>query len=320
MFFVTGLPRSGTKLLRDLLNNHSRISIPIIETVLIPYFLKKYGISYNLNDYKNRKKVFKDFENSTFYWNYKRMGIILDTENHFKKIKNLDWRIFFNEIILYYGPKKKNENLIIGDKTPGYINHFELLKEIWPQAKLIHIIRDPRDYALSVKKTWGRNIYRAAYRWSLTMASIHRNNFSKRDDYIEIYFEDLLNNASETLKKICDFLLIDYESNMSELLNSSENYGDAKGQVKIVSENKNKFKTKLSKKQLLKIESILLDSMVLHDYKPVNEKLIPQNLTLIELFNYKIIDGVNSLTFNIKDKGVINGIVYFFKLHKRNIK
>jgi len=41
--FIIGMPRSGTKLLRCLLNNHNEIFIPENETLFIPYFLKKYS-------------------------------------------------------------------------------------------------------------------------------------------------------------------------------------------------------------------------------------------------------------------------------------
>ena len=40
--FVVGMPRSGTKLLRGLLNEHSRIGIPLNETEFLPHWLRSW--------------------------------------------------------------------------------------------------------------------------------------------------------------------------------------------------------------------------------------------------------------------------------------
>ena len=54
--FIVGMPRSGTKLLREILNNHSLIAIPDNESHFIPYLydrLDKYGDLKNLNNFKH---------------------------------------------------------------------------------------------------------------------------------------------------------------------------------------------------------------------------------------------------------------------------
>ncbi|MCK5099057.1 MAG: sulfotransferase, partial [Desulfobacteraceae bacterium] len=40
--FIVGMPRSGTKLFRDLLNNHSKVGIPPNESHIIPYFYNRF--------------------------------------------------------------------------------------------------------------------------------------------------------------------------------------------------------------------------------------------------------------------------------------
>jgi len=41
--FIIGMPRSGTKLLRDLMNQNPKIGIPAAETHFIPFMIKKFG-------------------------------------------------------------------------------------------------------------------------------------------------------------------------------------------------------------------------------------------------------------------------------------
>ena len=85
----------------------------------------------------------------------------------------LTWAIFFESILRYYGVKDEVE-IRFGDKTPGYILHLTLLKEIWPDIKMVHIIRDPRDYSASVRQAWGMSLMRAAHRWPTTMKAAIR--------------------------------------------------------------------------------------------------------------------------------------------------
>ena len=70
--FIIGFPRSGTKLLRDLLNNHSKINIPDIETNFLPYMNQLVNTTKNLEDKKNFRIVHKRFKNRVIrvLWEY----------------------------------------------------------------------------------------------------------------------------------------------------------------------------------------------------------------------------------------------------------
>lgn len=66
--FIVGMPRSGTKLLRSLLNNHSKISIPNSETEILPYwatYWKEYG---DLTDFANFEKFYEKVRQSSFFY------------------------------------------------------------------------------------------------------------------------------------------------------------------------------------------------------------------------------------------------------------
>lgn len=65
--FISGMPRSGTKLLRDILNNHSKISIPDSETHFIPEFIRAFGMEYNLNDVNNLRAALNRFYSTKFF-------------------------------------------------------------------------------------------------------------------------------------------------------------------------------------------------------------------------------------------------------------
>jgi hypothetical protein len=314
--FIAGMPRSGTKLLRDLLNQHSRISIPEVETHFLPLFIRKYGKDFDFNASSNAA-LFNDFYKTPFYYLITRLGYKIDDKfNEMKKDVN-SWESFSLLIFSFFGVKKPNDNLLYGDKTPGYINHLQLLKELCPDARFIHIIRDPRDYCLSVKNIWNKNIFRAAHAWNsvLQHTSTIKDNFDK--DYIEIKYEELISDVENSMKKLSSFLNIEFEPSMCTLSKSAENYGDAKGRKEVVTDNMQKFLKKFSKNTILKIEQITFSEMKRLNYKPLFAQKSKQPNSF-QLEYWKMLDGYNSAIFHIKEKGFFQGITFFANYHNQS--
>lgn len=314
--FIAGMPRSGTKLLRDLLNQHSQIGIPEVETHFIPLLIKKYGEDLNFNN-ESKKQLINDFLKTSFYWNMKNKGFAV-SEKFYNRLKNVtNWQNFVFLILSNFGPKQENDNLLYGDKTPGYINHLPLLKSICSNAKFIHIVRDPRDFCLSVKNIWNKHLLRAAYTWNNTLKKTTYFKEKYQQDYIEIKYEDLISDVEKTMKKLSEFLDINFEPAMCMLSRSAENYGDAKGKTEVLKNNKNKFVNKLSKSQVQKIEALAFSQMNRLGYKPMYAVKNKKPGRFI-LSYWKFYDAFNSAKFHVKEKGIANGLMYFKKLHNQS--
>jgi len=317
MLFISGLPRSGTKLLRDLLNNHPEISIPEVETVFIPYLIRKYGVDFDLNNEKNFQLVCNDIESSTFYTNYRiQQGDIQAVKDIAGELNPLNWRFLFEQILAYFGPKAESVK-VLGEKTPGYITKTEEILAVWENAKFIHIVRDPRDYVLSVNKAWKRNIYRAAYRWNKSMLNVEANSKLNENNLLTVYFEDLLSDTESVMQKICSFLDIEYDVSMITLSKVSENLGDARGKKSIVADNKQKFLS-LRPSTLRKIEGLTAQGMKLHGYDLHSRDINSRSPAKTSLLLYKLADGWHSALFHIREKGLKDGLSYFVKLNKLN--
>ncbi len=229
--FVVGMPRSGTKLLRNLLNNHSRISMPEHESQFIPAFLKKFGSETNSKEWLTQIKTQK------FYLNYPALQhkfneAILESRSAIDAVAS---------ILKIAAPDTVGATTIWGDKSPQYLVHMPILKKSWPNAKFIHVIRDPRDLVLSNQKAWGRNIYRTAYRWNEKVAKALKDGSDLGEDHIFILYENLLESPQETVHSLLQFLGLQMESGMLDVKSRTEQYGDAKGETKVVSSNKGKF-------------------------------------------------------------------------------
>jgi hypothetical protein len=61
------------------------------------------------------------------------------------------------------------------------------------------------------------------------------------DNYLEIHYEDFLNDTEDTIEKICLFIGCDFEKNLSVLNHTTENLGAVRGHIGLVTTNKNRY-------------------------------------------------------------------------------
>jgi hypothetical protein len=318
--FIVGMPRSGTKLLRDLLNQNPFIGIPEVESHFIPYLVRRYKDQKDLStDVLAQKKLLDDLRLTSFLINMESNGYHM-SEADFKKLVNWEsWASIFESIFRYYAPPGRGAQFIWGDKTPGYVNHLLFLKEIFPRAKFIHIIRDPRDYALSVRKTWGKNIYRAAERWRITLISSHKDGQSLGEDYLEVYFEQLLENSEATMKQISDFLGCEFKDEMINLTRPSEMFGDARGQARIIQGNREKFRTQLSQAEIKRIEEIVFPGLRNTPYKcEYNSAGKFKSLHPLSQAYLKLLDSWAMMKFNARIRGFKPGLKYLYFAYRKS--
>jgi hypothetical protein len=315
--FIVGMPRSGTKLLRDLLNQHPLISIPDVESHFIPYMVKQFGEQLQIKTPEKKELFYDVFCQTAFYFNNVRKGRLLSKEDFVANCDFTNWSSVFKFITLYYSPKDNNLAEIWGDKTPSYLNQVKLLKRMFPNAKFIHIIRDPRDYCLSARKIWKKNIFRAAVKWQKIMKKAMEYPALLGPDYIEVYYEELTRDPQKVLTNICSFLDIHFTAEMLSVKKSNEFYGDARGSKEIILNSK-KFMSELKDSEISKIEALTIP-VISHFGYEVLHKVNPMKLSKSKSFLYKLEDVWNQYLFQVNEKGFIKGTVYTIKLSRNNL-
>jgi hypothetical protein len=207
--FVMGCHRSGTNLLYDMLLSSGGFAIyrgflPIYK-ILIP----RFG---SLANRKNREKILETWLRSK---GFRRSG--LDAEPLSARILNagLSGGDFIRIVMDSVAEKQQAERWAVYD--PDNVLHVERVKRDIPNALFVHIIRDGRDIALSLKKMggftplpWNRNqtdslVATSLYwEWMVHRGRAHGSKFPA--DYIEIRYEDLVTNPQETLGKLGSFI------------------------------------------------------------------------------------------------------------------
>ncbi len=98
---------------------------------------------------------------------------------------------------------------IWAEKTPENIMLIGDFISAFPDAKVIHIVRDPRDVVLSLMKR-GLSVLTAAETWLVSVSCIQ--SYKNRSDVLEIKYEDLVSNTENTLKIVADFLRVKYDA------------------------------------------------------------------------------------------------------------
>jgi len=207
--FVMGCHRSGTNLLYDMLLSSGgfaiyRGSLPIYK-ILIP----RFG---SMKNRANREKILEAWLRSK---GFRRTG--LDAAQLSARILNecRNGGDFIRVVMDAVALSQQAQRWAVYD--PDNVLHVERVKRDIPNALFVHIIRDGRDIALSLKKMngfaplpWDRNptaslVATSLYwEWMVHKGRAHGRKFPT--DYIEIRYEDLIINPNETLGKLGGFL------------------------------------------------------------------------------------------------------------------
>jgi hypothetical protein len=204
--FIVGVGRSGTTLLRMMLDAHSQLAIPP-ETHFIPDVV-------NACQHAERPSVELFIERilKSRFW----PDFHLDPDQFRARIGGIQpfeigagLRVFYQ---LYAGRFSKHR---WGDKTPTYLTQMRLIAGILSEACFIHLIRDGRDVMLSVRNLWfgPQSIKEAAKTWVERIQSA-RKQAAQLPNYLEVRYEDLVLDTEPTLKKICTFIDLPWEPRM----------------------------------------------------------------------------------------------------------
>ena len=208
---IVGAPRSGTTMLRLMLDAHPQLAIPP-ETgflALAPTLRAAGGpvptevFLEAITNFPPDMPAWPDF------------GIpVADLRHELDRIALLDvadgFRAFYR---LYAGRFGKAR---WGDKTPGYVLHIGEIAATLPEARFVHVIRDGRDASLSLRQCWfapSQDMRVLAAHWQRYVAEGRRQGAGCRH-YLEVRFEALVRRPAAVLEEVCAFVGLPYVSQL----------------------------------------------------------------------------------------------------------
>lgn len=309
--FLIGMPRSGTKLLRGLLNEHPGIGIPSFETEFFPYWIAHWQEFGDLSVKANFMQFYSGMLKVP-YFNYCVLeGKLIDGNAWFEGCHFFTPAGVFEALVRHDAGAKFATNKIWGDKSPSYIAYLPLLKQQFPEAKFVHIIRDVRDYCMSIHYAWRKNMVRAAQRWTDDVEEARQAAQAFPADYMELRYEDLLNDPESELKRICVFLDLPYDERMLHLTKATENIGATIGEKAVVRTNQKKYEKGMSLVLRNKIEAIAGSTLGSLGY-PVGTHAGSRRVSPAKMLFYKSQDGFNLLWTTIKRIGLVETAKYVY--------
>lgn len=269
-----GCHRSGTNLLYDMLLSSGGFAIyrgylPIYKT-LIP----KYG---SMNSRANREKLVATWLRSK---GFRRTGLRPEEFSPHLVNECRTGGDFIRAVMDAVAEDQKVGRWAFYD--PDNVLHFRSVKKDIPNALFVHIIRDGRDIALSLKKMGGfaplpwdrvetnRLVATALYwKWMVRRGREAGRLFPA--DYIEIRYEDLVTNPHETLGRLGSFIAhdLDYDqiqrAGLGSLSKTNSSFKEEGGAEKI--NPLGRWRERLSKENVAAIESTVGDCLEENGYQ-----------------------------------------------------
>jgi hypothetical protein len=214
--FVVGVNRSGTTLLRMMLDAHPQLTVPP-ETHFLPELIEEAESGSptpeSLLATITRQREWGDF------------GLTEEELlERFRAIQPLNAgdaiRAFYEAYAERVGKPRW------GEKTPIYVKSMRKIERALPEARFVHVIRDGRDVALSIRDRAIKEhpIDRIAERWVRRITRA-RQQAKRLAHYKEIRYEGLILDTENTLREVLDFYelpwddaVLDYHQRSAERL------------------------------------------------------------------------------------------------------
>ena len=194
--FILGMPRSGTTLVEQILGSHSEV-FGAGELSLVPELIQK------LNAWEMKLASRREYPECID-------DVTLDESKRFAE-KHL-------EELRAYAPDAQR----IVDKLPHNFEHVGLIKLLFPNAKILHLVREPRDVAMSnYFVDYGAKFGGMGFAYDLGWIGeqlVDHDRLMQHwhsvfpGDILDISYDSLVENVEEWAHKIIDFLGLQWES------------------------------------------------------------------------------------------------------------
>jgi Sulfotransferase family len=214
-FFIIGFQRSGTTLLRLMLDSHPEVAIPLDTAGLWAAYQDRLEASYNdLSTVEDRLRLIEAIvgEERIRLW-----GVQVTAE---QVVASLDGSDFAAVIAAFHKAYARTKGKVRwGSKDPGDTRRISVINEWFPDAQFVHIIRDGRDACLSqLGQDFGHSeLIPCAVDWQEQISWVGKiGAILGSDRYLELRYEDLVADPEVVLNRVCEFLGLPFDSCMLE--------------------------------------------------------------------------------------------------------
>jgi Sulfotransferase family len=202
--FVGACPRSGTTLLRTMLDSHPEIGIPRETRFVLESWERRRHFG-DLRELENRLRL----ANWIFKRKKSRWRVLgLDRDEAIERLVLAPPTLgsIVATCFLMYAEKQGKERW--GDKRPTYAARMRALWDLFPNAQFVNVIRDPRACVASMRQVgwYPDNVPAAVELWERCVKGAHswRRKLAP-DQFLEVQYEALVTEPEETLTRVARF-------------------------------------------------------------------------------------------------------------------
>jgi hypothetical protein len=206
--FVVGAPRSGTTLLRNMLNRHPRLAI-LFETQFYNHVYTRRRAFGDLGAPAARRRFVTEYLATQ---RIRKSGLDLNGLQERLLRDATSYPALFASLMEHFAAAQGKSRW--GEKSPQHSLFTETLCEWFPGAAIIHLVRDPREVVASLQLVpWASNsVITNAITWRRYNQAARRS--SHRPEYLMVHYHDLVNHPERELRRICSLLGEEYSAAM----------------------------------------------------------------------------------------------------------
>jgi len=204
---IVGCQRSGTTVLRTMLNQHPDLLVHPLEPQFILGLRQRFGLCVRNVDaalsYVLRHPYVPDG---------------LDRERFVRSCpahpRGMALKDLVNQYLLAWaGPQSASRRVVL--KHPELTFHLGLVDYLFAEPYIVHMVRDPRANVASQLARWPRfRVWEAAMLWRKAVRAARRWRSAGLMPYAEVVYRDLVQNPEASLRKLCWALDLSYTDAM----------------------------------------------------------------------------------------------------------
>jgi hypothetical protein len=165
---------------------------------------------------------------------------------------------------------------VAGEKTPNHLLAMDLLSTWYPDARFLHVIRDPRAVVLSARATpWTTGSFAGdAEVWRRYLVAARTASTAATDRYAEIRYEELVTEPEPVMRRVCAFLGVEFAAGMLDTtaarpgFNADREPWKAAAIRPLSSAPRLRWEDRLTGHRLAAVEAVTAREMVRWGYQP----------------------------------------------------
>lgn len=210
--FIAGTDRSGKTLMSAVLSSHSRIAIPAVGSNLWTLFYRRFGSLDSQDHFEQCLAALLSYSHVRY--------LEPDADRLRAEFRQgaPTYARLFALLLQHYAERLHKARW--GDQT-GLIEGFaDDVLAAYPNARMIHMLRDPRDRYDASLAMWPEGRLRAGgavARWLYSARLARRNEARYAERYLVVRYEDFVHDPQGIVRTVCQFLDESFEAEMLTL-------------------------------------------------------------------------------------------------------